>query len=322
MKNIYIIISVSLIFFMLLLPLFAFKSTSENGGENSGVNLSNISTHHKTEEFKVLNTNTGKIENISRSDYLEGVVAAEMPAMYNEEAIKAQAVAAYTFALYRKNENKDKDYDITDSELVDQKYITISEAREKWGENADLYQSKIKNAVKSVEGEYIAFNKEPILALYHAISGGKTESCLSVFGQDLPYLTERDSSGDLFNENYISLLNIPCDEFAKKLSSTVNFSDDTENWISNITYRSNGYVESVTICEKLLSGIEIRKYLGLRSANFDVSYNDGTFNFTVRGYGHGVGLSQYGAEYMANQGGTYTEILKWYYANCEILKQN
>lgn len=322
MKNIYIIISVSLIFFMLLLPLFAFKSTAENGGENSSVNLSNISTQQKAEEFKVLNTDTGKIETISRSDYLEGVVAAEMPAVYNEEAIKAQAVAAYTFALYRKNENKNKDYDITDSELVDQKYISVSEAREKWGENADLYQSKIENAVKSVEGEYIAFNQEPILALYHAISGGKTESCLSVFGQDLPYLTERDSSGDLFNENYISLLSIPCDEFTKKLSSSVNFIGDAESWISNITYRNNGYVESVTICEKLLSGIEIRKYLGLRSANFDVSYNDGIFNFTVRGYGHGVGLSQYGAEYMANQGGTYTEILNWYYANCEILKQN
>lgn len=325
MKNIYVIIAVALIFFMLLLPLLSLKSggaqDAVNKGSNGTVIGDNTPIVGKADEFRVLNSETGAVETVLRGDYIFGVVAAEMPALYNDEALKAQAVAAYTYALFRKSENTDKNYDITDSPSTDQRYITVAAAREKWGENADLYESKIKNAVACVEGEYISYGGAPILALYHAISGGRTESCLSVFGQDLLYLTERDSIGDLLNSDYQSTVTVSPQELSDKLRGTAELTGDAGGWISEVKHRDNGYVESVTICGKSLSGTEMRNIFSLRSANFNVAFN-GDFCFTVRGYGHGVGLSQSGAQYMAEQGGTYKEILLWYYNGCEIVKEN
>ncbi len=322
MKNIYVIIAVTLIFFMLLLPLLSLKAKDSEKSILTGGKLSDsIQTNiDNTAKIKVLKSESNTVEEIAFSDYILGVVAAEMPASYSDEALKAQAVAAYTYALYQKNTNADKEYDITDSSATNQRYITLSEAREKWGKNADLYEKKIKNALASVEGEYISYGGKPILALYHAISAGKTESCKSVFGQDLPYLIVRDSIGDLLNSDYTSKVSLSEQEFTAKIKEKVETSGDASGWISEVKHRPNGYVEDVTICGKTLTGAEIRNIFSLRSANFDVSCSNGEFTFTVRGYGHGVGLSQSGAQYMAQQGGTYKEILLWYYPNCEIVK--
>ncbi len=315
MKNIYVIIAALLILLMLFLPLIALS------GEETQKTTQEKPTKETNEvAITVLNSETGENMEMSMSDYIFGVVSAEMPAEYHVESLKAQAVAAYTYALYKSKENADKPYDITDSFSSDQHYINYEKACEKWGENADKYTEKIKNAIKSVEGEYISFSGEPILALYHATSGGKTENAVDVFSVELPYLVSCDSIGDLLENDYSTTLNLTAEQFSDVLKDKVTFSSEPKNWVGEITHRDNGYVKSVNICGKEFSGTEIRSAFSLRSANFDLSFDGTNFNFTVRGYGHGVGLSQSGAEYMAKQGGTYREILMWYYKNCEILK--
>ena len=318
MKNIYVIIAALLVLFMLFLPLIALGAEKRED-KTETTPLTENSAGEKT--ITVLKSKTQETVKIAVTDYIFGVVAAEMPAEYSEEALKAQAVAAYTYAIYRKNSNFDKTYDITDSPDSDQHYISYEEACEKWGEKAAHYTEKIKNAVESVEGEYIVYNGQPILALYHAISGGKTENCTDVFSGEYPYLLSCDSIGDLLDDNYLSTCVLSTQQFSEILKDKVTLSSDAKNWVGEINHRENGYVKSVNICGKEFSGIEIRKIFSLRSANFDITF-DGSFNFTVRGYGHGVGMSQSGAEYMAKQGGTYKEILMWYYKNCEIAKEN
>lgn len=319
MKNIYVIISLILIFFMLLLPLLSLKGEESTGKEENAV-ITFGGLEDESAQVSVLMSDTQKIEKMDINDYIFGVVAAEMPALYEKEALKAQAVAAYTYTLNRAQQNSDKPYDITDSPATDQCYISKEKAQEKWGENAAEYEEKIKGAISEVEGEYIAYNKKPILALYHAISGGKTESCKAVFGQDLPYLTVCDSIGDLTAKGYLQTVEFTAAELKEKLANKVSLSSDEGEWIGEIKHRDNGYTESIKICGKSLTGTELRAALSLRSANFDAEYKNGKFVFTTRGYGHGVGMSQAGAQHLAKQGGTYKEILLWYYKDCEIVK--
>lgn len=319
MKNIYVIISLILIFFMLLLPLLSLKSVESGEKTENAINTFG-GLENEIAQISVLISDTNKIEKMDINDYIYGVVAAEMPALYEKEALKAQAVAAYTYTLNKVLQNAEKPYDITDSPLSDQSYISKEAAQEKWGDKSAEYEEKIKGAIREVEGEYIAYNEKPILALYHAISGGKTESCKSVFGQDLPYLTVCDSIGDLTAKGYLQTVEITPAEFKEKLSDKVGFSENESDWIGEIKHRDNGYTESIKICGKSLTGTELRAALSLRSANFDAEYKNGKFVFTTRGYGHGVGMSQAGAQHLAKQGGTYKEILLWYYKGCEIAK--
>lgn len=317
MKNIYVIIVALLILCMLFLPLISLGGKeTQKAPEKEPISVIN------EEKITVLNSETGENMQMKISDYIFGVVAAEMPAEYSEEALKAQAVASYTYALHKIKENADKPYDLTDSYTSDQHYITYEKASEKWGENAEKYTEKIKNAVKSVEGEYISYSGEPILALYHAISGGKTENCADVFSVEHPYLISTDSMGDLLEDDYLSYLSVTPEEFKTAFEDKVILSSDMRIWVTDIKHRENGYIKSINISGKEISGTEIRSIFSLRSANFDLSYDGKNFNFTVRGYGHGVGMSQAGAEYLAKQGGTYKEILMWYYKNCEIVKKN
>ena len=155
------------------------------------------------------------------------------------------------------------------------------------------------------------------MALYHAISGGKTESCEAVFGNSLPYLCGVDSSGDILNPDYQKTQSFTPEQFSTALKEVVELSGEPINWITEVKTQENGYIESVTVGGVTVKGTEIRKLLGLRSANFDVAFGQ-NFDFTVRGYGHGVGLSQSGADYLAKQGKTAEEIINWYYPGCTI----
>ncbi len=305
MKNIFVYILVLLFLSMLFIPFISLKTPS-------------TTEETKEKTIRVLITEENKVECLKITDYIFGVVAAEMPAEYSEEALKAQAVAAYTYALYKQKENANKDYDITDSPDTAQHYITKEKAKEKWGEKADFYIEKLEGCVEKVAGEYVAYNSEPILALYYAISAGKTENVKDVFGIDLPYLVSVESSFDTEANGYQSTLELTPEEFAEAIKNEVELSGEPENWLGEIKERENGYVETIKIGEKEFKGTEIRKIFSLRSANFDIAFSD-KFKFTVFGYGHGVGLSQTGAEGLAKQGKTYKEILNHYYINCEIL---
>lgn len=312
MKTVYITSMVLTALFMLIVPLCAKGAEpTQNSSQAVSEKVSN------EEEIRVLISETGKVETIKTEDYIFGVVAAEMPALYEEEALKAQAVVAYTYFLNKK-EGYGGEYDITDDFTKDQAFVSLKEAREKWGSGADEYEKKIRKAIRAVSGKKITYEGKPILAVYHAISSGKTENVSEVWGGQYPYLVSVDSSFDKNAENYESSLTLAAEELKEKLAAKVSIADLTVNCFSDFNRTSAGSVKTVSVCGVSLSGSDIRSTLGLRSADFDVSFADGKYTFTVRGYGHGIGMSQQGANYLAQQNKTYEEIINHYYTGCKI----
>lgn len=310
---------------MLVVPLFA------GGGAEKVVNDTQHSYEvmEKNEEnyFLILNIDSGEVEKISAFDYICGTVAAEMPASYHEEALKAQAVAAYTYAdrqriVERANPSADmKGADLTTDSAKNQAFLTIEQMQERWGRNFGENYDKICKAVSEVEGLRILYNGEPILAAYHALSSGKTQSSANVWGGELAYLASVDSVGDESAEGFETTVKFAPDKLKEKILAqfpNTTFDGEEKDWINNIERTDSGMVKSVTVGSQKMSGTSMRYCLGLRSACFDVSFSDGVFVFTVKGYGHGVGLSQTGANYMANNGAKFDEILKHYYTGVEI----
>lgn len=271
--------------------------------------------------FKVMNTEDGKITEISVEDYIIGVVSAEMPALYEEEALKAQAVAAFTFASQRKNENASKEYDITNNHTVDQSFINKEEMKKKWGEEYDTYYEKIKKAVQAVSGYMVCFDKKPIVAVYHAISSGKTEDSKDIWGDEFPYLKPVSSEGDKLHKDYLSEVSFTAEEIRNKLSTETEFSGDESGYFGETKRTDSGVIKEISVCGKKLTGARIRTLLDLRSSNFSIEFKDGKYCFSVFGYGHGVGMSQNGANYMAKQGSDFKEILTHYYTGCSVLKK-
>jgi len=308
----------------LLLGIFHISDGTKNNLSIDDLGLE-VTTEPSNQEAEIKQENNISISVLKNNktvempleEYVVSVVLAEMPADFDIEALKAQAVAAHTFALHRKATNSDKEYDITDDFALDQAFITESDAREKWGENADEYIKKIKTAVSDTQNLALTYNGEIALAAYHAISFGKTEDCKNVWGGSRPYLTSVISIGDKLSPNFISTKTVSVAEF-KALFPTLNLTDNPKDYFKDIQKTDAGTVKTLTVCGNQISGSEIRKALDLRSACFNVSQKDNTFTFTVYGYGHGVGMSQNGANYMAQQGADYKEILYHYYKGCKI----
>lgn len=301
---------------LLLIPLFT--TTDKTPTVSTLPTLSPQKTETATETVKILVSETEKIEEITVTDYLFGVVAGEMPALYEAEALKAQAVASYTFLKWRKTENAEKDYDITDDFKTDQCYITDDAARKKWGDNYDEYKKKITSAINEVVNQTITYEGETILSVYHSISSGKTENAKDVWGKDYPYLQAVDSSADKDSEHCISSKTLTQKELSTALSLQ-SLPKDTNKIFTNITRTKSGAVKTLKIGETEYTGSQIRSLLELKSANFKIDFENDKYIFTVYGYGHGVGMSQNGANELAKQGKTYQEILKHYYKGCEIM---
>lgn len=275
--------------------------------------------------FKVFLHEEKKVIEISEQEYICGVVAAEIGADGHEEAIKAQAVAAYSMAIYTKNHGGDKKElmgaDFSDDYATFQSYMSKEQFKEREGESWEAGYQKIEKAVAEVYGEILMFEDEPAQAVYHAISSGKTESSEVAFGSKSEYLIPVPSVGDLLSEDYQTEVELSSKDLKSALSKyKIEWSDEAKNWFSNWEISQSGTVKKVSVCGTELSGSNIRSAVGLRSASFEVSFKDDTFTFICRGYGHGVGMSQNGAEYMAVNGSTYREILEWYYSWCTIGK--
>lgn len=312
MKNLYLAILAVLLASMLLVPLVATSLPKENTLE-----MPPEGTAEKKVLLKI--SETGEIRELNVDDYIFGVVAAEMSAEYSLEAIKSQAVCAYTFYLYRVSKNQNKDFYITDSHLTDQAYLDNEKLKEKWGEKYEENKGKISEAIKSVKGMAITYEGKPIFAAYHAISSGKTRAAADAWGGEYPYLCAVDSIGDLLCPEYLSTVTVSAEDFKKALNEKVKFSGESESWVGEITPDATSAVKQIKICGTTLEGSAVRDAFKLRSQTFDLSYSkEKGFTFTVRGYGHGVGMSQYGANYMALQGSTYMEILSWYYKDCKL----
>lgn len=314
---------------MAALPLGAAPGNEEDssGEEIVSEDVSEDVFSDDSDVISVFMTEDSVKEDMPMREYIIGAVAAEMPASYNEEALKVQALAAVTFAEYMKLHGDGENImgaDISDDSSQHQGYMSVEEMKEKWGDTFDSYYEKIENAVDAVIDKVITYKGEPIMAAYHAISSGQTESALDIWGSDVPYLQSVESEGDTESSRYESSETFTAEEIKEAFKDTegVSFEGDEENWINIEKNSDSGAVLKITVGGKELTGMEVRNLLGLRSPAFTVLYEDGSFTFDVKGYGHGVGISQYGADYYAKQGMTYDEIIKHYYTGVEIRERN
>lgn len=275
------------------------------GVNNKKVEIPACSIIEINEEKNEIKNNKAKADE-KLENYVVGVVAGEMPADFPYEAIKAQAVASRTYG-YRGAEGKNN-FDYT---TLKQNYITVEKMRKMWGENFDEYYNKIRRCVKATEGEILEYNNEPILAVFCSSSNGETEKCANVWGQDLHYLTSVDSQGDKYSPYYKGSVTV-------KASQVKNILGSDNIYIKERT--SAGYVSAVSAGEKTYTGEKIRNMFNLKSTDFTVIKKGQNIVFETKGYGHGVGMSQYGAAYMANNGVKYTDILSHYYKDTNIKK--
>ncbi|HLV09679.1 MAG TPA: stage II sporulation protein D [Halanaerobiales bacterium] len=286
------------------------------------VDLSRLKREEKI-ILKVFNYQQERVVNMELNDYLHGVVAAEMPAIYHLEALKAQAVAARTYAIKQLPKFGGSGYDdysgvdITTDSRVHQAWLSEEELKERWGFLGYFYYwSRINRAVEETSGEIIIYNDKPIDAVYHANSGGRTEDSSLVWGTALPYLKSIESPFDSESEkNYSQIKYFSSSEIirALKLNNTAGL---VELMVSKRS--GSGRVMEVLAGGKQFSGREIRERLGLPSTNFEVKQDGDIFRFSILGKGHGVGMSQDGANALAKRGHNYREILEYYYPGVKI----
>lgn len=273
--------------------------------------------------ISVMMTENGFVNKLDEREYVIGAVAAEMNISAHDEALKAQAVACYTYALYCKNNGNSEELngaDISDSSETHQGYIDLDARKEKWGDEFDENEKKLEKTVDSVLGKKMTYNSEPIMAVYHDLCSGATQSAKTVWGKDIPYLQPVQSRGDTLSPDYrktVILSDSEFADFAKKIDG-VSLSGNAESWIGEISKNDSGFVTEIEIGGKTVSGKEFRKAFGLRSCVFTVEYEKQSFTVNTLGNGHGVGMSQYGADYMARQGSSWREILKHYYTGITI----
>lgn len=277
--------------------------------------------------YKVLDVSTGEIINVPEKDYIVGAVCAEMPATFETEALKAQAVAAHTYAerqRLRELENPTPELcgaDFSNDTSKYQGYFTENQAKQYYGENFDMNYSKIKTAADEVSDYIITYNDEPIISAFHSMSSGKTESAEKAWGSAVDYLVPVDSSFDTSAPKYLEEVRYSKDVLREKLTSSfngINLGDDFTTWLSLGECSESGTVLSVNAGGLTISGNDLRTALALRSACFTIEYVGEEAVITTKGYGHGVGMSQYGANSMALDGSTWQEILQHYYSGCEI----
>lgn len=300
MKNRYLLILILILSIIAISSFWKEKTTFFDNSEDMNIVIKNKDTDEEKE--------------INLEEYVIGVIAGEMPASFDEEALKAQAIAARSYAINKINTSTTS-YDVL-TDITNQVYITIEQMQEKWGNDFNYYYEKIKNAVDATKGLVMTYDGEVISAYYFSMSNGYTEDVAAVFGGEKDYLVSVESSWDKNVKNFTVLTTISKKEFCTKLNIECN------NIVINKIKRSDtNHVETILINNKEFKGTEIRSLLGLRSTDFTIEI-DNDIKITTNGYGHGVGMSQYGANEMAKLGYTYDEILKYYYKNIEIEKIN
>lgn len=322
----YSVICFFLLLAMILCPLASVEKAREVLGSELGLEVSESAEEESNaiqtaSTVKVMNADSKNITETSLEDYLLGVVACEMSASYHEEAIKAQIIAAHTLLEHSKLTKSDSlgDADISDSSATHQGYLTVDEQKEKWGEKYDENAAKIKNCIEEVKNLTIQYNNQPITAAFHSVSNGRTENASDVWGGDYPYLISVPSDSDKLSPGYLTETAFSCDDFKNIITEQgAALGDDPAHWIGEIKRTDTGMVLEINIGDKIFKGTDIRKYFSLKSSTFECEFKEDSFIFKVKGYGHGVGMSQYGANYMAQQGLNYKEILAHYYPNTEI----
>ena len=267
----------------------------------------------------------GKLQQMDMKTYLLGVVRAEMPAGFQMEALKAQAVAARTYIFHKMAGGGSPNHpqaDACDDITCCQAFKSEEQAAADWGEQAPDYEAKVRQAVEETDGECVLYEGAPVLAVFHSSSVGTTQDAQSVWSASLPYLQSVETpENEETVPNYRSSASFSSGELRQKLIEAlpdVTLEGSPSNWFTNIQQQPNGTVTSLSVGGMEVGGNRLRTILGLRSACFTISFEGDEVTFSVAGYGHGVGMSQYGANVLAEGGMNYREILEWYYTGTEV----
>ncbi|MCI8486881.1 MAG: stage II sporulation protein D [Clostridia bacterium] len=304
------------------------SSTSEhiNNKEESTQKVDETSYDYKKYNIvKVLHTKNNNVEEMKLDEYLYGVVSAEMPASFEKEALKAQSIVARTYTIYKiiHNGGKHGEADICDDSSCCQAWISKQDRLSKWQElERESNWNKIMQAVNETKGKIITYKGEPINAFFHSNSGGSTEAPINVWGgSGYPYLQTVETSGEDSYTQYNSEVNLSKKELINKMKEkyqdfSINFEE--ENPIKILEYTEGKRVKTIKIGNKNLSGVEVRSIFTLKSANFNVEIKDDNIKFSVIGYGHGVGMSQTGADSLAKQGKNSDEIITHFYTGVDV----
>ena len=329
MKKLIYYISV-MVLVVVLLPAIIVRSCAPAPAPPQETPAEEVPEAIKTYEITVWNKDTGLAEVMDLEEYIMGVVAAEMPADFSLEALKAQAVAARTYAYgrmtgaYRSKQGVHDGIDICTDSTHCQAWVNSENAKKKWGILfASRNWSKIEKAVNETKGLIMAYEGEIINALFHASSPGRTENAEDVWeGKSVPYLRSVESN-DEASKGYITTVAISEEELAGKLLDAYPGAELPENLaegIKIVDLTEGGRVKTLQIGDISMKGTEFRSLLGLRSACFSIAAgDDGKISITTTGHGHGVGMSQWGANALAKTGGTFREILTHYYTGIDIV---
>ena len=266
-------------------------------------------------KVRVKPEDTGIIDVVPFEEYVTGVLAGEMPTSFHIEALKAQAVAARSYVMKKMEYNKDRDYDVVDT-IMNQVYLSDDYLRSVWKESYNDKINKIKTAVIETKGEYISYNGDVAEAFFFSTSVGATENSGEIFSKQLPYLVSVSSTWDEISPLYSTNKTISLKEFYNLLG--LSYSDTLD--IEKIDTTSTGRVNKIKINGNTFTGGQMIDKLNLRSSFFEITKDGENVVINTKGYGHGVGMSQYGAEGMARAGYTYDQILKYYYTGVEIKK--
>lgn len=262
----------------------------------------------------------GEARTMKLEDYVVSVVAGEIAPDFPTEAIRAQAVAARTYALYKQKTGRPAQHeeaDVCDDPAHCAAFVDLkTEAAARWGEQANTAQDVIRQAVEDTAGQVLTYEGEPIVAVFSSAAGEKTERAVDVWGSDIPYLQSVDSPGGEACPKYYDAVVLTADEICERAAKTLpsaDLSGDPFGWFKASERSEAGGIVRMKFGGVEVKGTVMRTLLGLNSTNFTVKIDGNTLTFTTTGYGHGVGLSQWGAKYSAEKGQTYDEILAHYY---------
>jgi len=332
-SSIKIIAIMTLIIFtiLIILPLIFLKVGKESINifnlNNENIVKSSEITFPINGKVKLYHKEEDSVEELDLEEYIMGVVASEVPASFNEEALKAQAIAARTFYMSKRN-NPDKDSKNKGAEIDDttncQVYMSKEERMSKWSRSeGESNWNKIQKAVLDTKGQVLTYEGSVLeYPQFFATSSGKTEDAKDVFSMDVPYLKSEESKGEEIAPKYKTTLEIPINEFINKINSKYTTANVKKSNLASLikieSYTESGSVKEIKIGNETIKGTEFRELFNLNSTNFKFDFEKDIVKINCTGYGHGVGMSQWGANVMAKNGATYDEILKHYYSGVKI----
>ena len=297
--------------------------TDAKSENNTNSETEKENTNHKYSKIKLLHLKTGEVEEVNLEEYLCNVVSAEMPVNFEIEALKSQAIVARTYTIYKINNKKHDNADICDSSSCCQAWISKDDRLSRWEENKrEENWKKIERAVNETNGKIITYEGKPINAIFHSNSGGTTEVPINVWGgSGYPYLQMVETSGEEGYTQYASEVTLNFDEILNKIKEKysdiqIDFTKDDD--IKILERTESDRVKTIKFGNHNLSGVEARTIFGLRSTNFEIEKQEDKITFKVKGYGHGVGMSQTGADSLAKQGKNAEDIIHHFYSNVEL----